>query len=61
VVKFHVHYRLTHPSYLPAIARTIVRAQTHQELEAALAKVRMKWEARGYRVHILRVVSRKDA
>ncbi len=60
-MKFHIHYRLTHPRYVPAMARTIVRARTHQELNSALAKVRMKWEARGYRVHVLRVVSRKDA
>ena len=57
-MKYQVTYRLMHPEYLPATSKTIVDAYSHAELETRLAKIRAKWQARGYTVQIIRVSQR---
>ncbi|MBV8694792.1 MAG: hypothetical protein JO125_03735 [Chloroflexi bacterium] len=55
-MKYQVTCRLTHPNYLPATVVTFVDAHTHCELDTALAKVTVKWQARGYIVRITKVI-----
>jgi hypothetical protein len=60
-MKYQVTYRLAHHNYLPVTGVMYVNAHTHRELDTALAKVMMKWEARGYIVRILRVMGCQHA
>jgi hypothetical protein len=57
-MKFQVTYRLTHPEYLPTIAHTTLSAQTHQQLDNAIAKLVQKWEQQGYTLRVLAVKKR---
>jgi hypothetical protein len=54
-MKYQVAYRLKHPEYVPTTSRTVIDACSHAELETRLGKIKAKWQARGYTVHITRV------
>jgi hypothetical protein len=56
-MKYQITYRLRHPQSLPATASTVVNAHNHRELDARLASIKTKWQARGYTVQILRVIA----
>jgi hypothetical protein len=54
-MQFHVELRLMHPEYLPAVTTAMIAARSHDELDAALAKLVTKWKTQGYRVRVVRV------
>jgi len=54
-MQYQVMYRLIHSEYLPTTSTQLVHAHTHYELTGALARLRQKWETRGYHVRLLRV------
>ncbi|HZU00808.1 MAG TPA: hypothetical protein VFA10_14170 [Ktedonobacteraceae bacterium] len=56
-MKYQVTYRLMQPQTLPATASTVVDAHNHRELDARLARLKIKWQAQGYTVCILRVIA----
>jgi hypothetical protein len=58
-MKYHVTYRLFHPQYLPALSVAAMEASSHAELEGKLAKIKTKWQARGYRVQITHIRQQK--
>lgn len=58
-LKYQVTYRLRHPHYMPALSVAVIEASSHTELEAKLAKIKIKWQARGYRVQITLVTKQK--
>ena len=54
-MKYQVAYHLMHSEYMPTTSMTLVDAYSHAELEARLAKIVAKWQARGYTIQIIRV------
>jgi hypothetical protein len=58
-LKYHITYRLYHPQYLPALSNAVMEASSHAELDTQVAKIKMKWQQRGYSVHILHVTQQK--
>jgi hypothetical protein len=58
-MKYHVTYRLFHPQYLPALSNAVMEASSHAELDAKVAKIKMKWQQRGYTVQIMHVTKQK--
>jgi len=60
-MKYHITYRLHHPQYLPAVSVSVMEASSHAELDAKIARIKTKWQARGYRVQITHVTQQKEA
>ncbi len=60
-MKYHITYRLHHPQYLPALFVTVMEASSHAELNTKVARIKTKWQARGYRVQIMHVTPQKKA
>jgi hypothetical protein len=60
-MKYHVTYRLFHPQSLSTISVAVIQASSHVELDAKVAKIKTKWQARGYIVQIMQVRQQKQA
>ncbi len=60
-MKYHVTYRLMHPQSMPVLSVAIMEASSHAELDAKVAKIKTKWQARGYIVQIMHVRQQKRA
>ena len=58
-MKYHVTYRLLHPQYMPAMSVTAMEASSHTELDAKVAKIKTKWQTRGYTVQITHIREQK--
>ncbi len=56
-MKYQVTYRLRHPQALPATSQAVVDAHSHRELDARLARIKMKWQQQGYTVQIMKVMA----
>jgi hypothetical protein len=58
-MKYHITYRLYHPRYLPALSYAIMEASSHAELDTKVARIKLKWQQRGYTVHVMHVTQQK--
>jgi hypothetical protein len=45
-MKYLVTYRLFHPQYIPAVSIAVMEAYSHAELDAKVARIKTKWQAR---------------
>jgi hypothetical protein len=60
-MKYHITYRLMHSQSLPALSVAVMEASSHAELDTQVAKIKTKWQTRGYTVQILHVRQQKRA
>jgi hypothetical protein len=58
-MKYHVTYRLLHPQSMPTRSVAVIEAYSHAELDAKVAKIKTKWQTRGYSVQITHVRQQK--
>ncbi len=58
-MKYHITYHLYHPRYLSALSHAVMEASPHTELDAMVAKIKMKWQQKGYSIHIVEFVAKE--